>query len=714
LFSVFHNAHSGPCPRLWLVLSLAILWLLTSVAASRAATLPTLIFQGNEALSEAELRVAAAEELAEMERSGPRKDLADDAAFQMELACRQAGFAFATMNYQYETDLAQEAVRITFSLEEGPRVTVSRLEFTGQPVYDHARLRAFFPNAPAGLLGPSGKFFYAESTIRESLAALRNYYISQGYLEIAIADPALAFTEDRSHVDITVEVEAGPRHLIQEVRFSGNMLDQVSTELTTVADDFRGLPYFSRRQLLIKSRIQELYGNAGYPDALIRIDELQGEQPGDTILTATIESGPQVTIDRLEIVGNNRTQEEFIANRLHLQPGDTYTAAAKRDSFQDLYRTGLFSRVDLKLLGQTGSDNRGLGVTVEETPAREVSVEAGWGSYELLRFILGIRDRNFRGSGRIVRTEGAFSFKGKSIECGLTDPWFLGTDIVADLPVFFRSREEPSFTRQETGTSFLLSERIREHLSASLGYAIRLTRITNLGVNISQEAPETGYNIASITAQATLDTRDDIFFPTTGYRLFMAIEIADEFLGSEIAFNRLTAGGRYFRLLSPALTLGLRYNTGIIVPGRQQTTIPVGERFFNGGENTVRSFEESRLGPMDLNDQPVGGMAYNVASFELRRRLSERFAMTLFFDYGNISPNHSRDEEGRPAFADRDELIHTTLKEYLRDFRPGIGLGLQYLLPFGPARLDFALNPAQRQEAGEERYAVHFSIGMAF
>lgn len=158
----------------------------------------------------------------------------------------------------------------------------------------------------------------------------------------------------------------------------------------------------------------------------------------------------------------------------------------------------------------------------------------------------------------------------------------------------------------------------------------------------------------------------------------------------------------------------MRYDTGVILPGRNQVIIPIGERYFNGGENTVRSFRESELGPKDLSGDPLGGLAFNVFSIELRRLLTNNMAASIFVDYGNISPNFSPEEDELDSFDDRQEVIDRTFSDYFSDLRPAVGIGLQYLLPVGPARLDFAWNPDQDKDQDEDSFNFHFSIGMAF
>jgi len=108
----------------------------------------------------------------------------------------------------------------------------------------------------------------------------------------------------------------------------------------------------------------------------------------------------------------------------------------------------------------------------------------------------------------------------------------------------------------------------------------------------------------------------------------------------------------------------------------------------------------------------MGGYAYNVASIEFRRRFTEHLSFSMFFDYGNTSPNQSPIEQGKEPSQSASDLMDTTISEYFQDFRGAVGCGFQYLLPVGPLRLDFALNPTPRES--ENPYALHFSVGMAF
>jgi len=676
---------------------------------SKDASVYKIVFQGNVALNESVLRRDAAVELEAFEKEGHRPADIDDAAFQMQLAYRKAGYAFAAVDYHIET---REAVTtVTFQISEGPRVIISDIRPVGNKAFRDEVLRSYFEKDRTGIFN-RGELLFVRADVAAAVDEIRDRYMTHGYLDAVVEEPHLQFNADRSRVDITIKIIEGVHYTVHRIDFHGDVLPQVQTELDKLRQDMIGRPYFNRQKLILQSGILETYGNSGYPDASVEIERGSTAEPGQVELDAFITSGQLITIAGVEIRGNQRTRTSFIRDRIPLKAGDRYSLALQKQSFRDLYRTGIFSKVDFNLEKTDKPGQRILVVTVKETLAKEVFFEPGWGSYEKLRLRVGFQEKNLFGTGRIFRTQATGSVKAQSLGGGLSDPFFLNTDIKADLTAFFNHREEPSFTRRDIGITFALSKYLTDNLLSSAAYMIRKTDITN--VDPVEDQSEGNYNFASIKGQVTYDTRNDIFFPTTGQRLFAAAEQAAGLLGSGINLTRLTGGARVFYHLAANTVLGARYSTGLVLPGPGQVTLPLAERFFNGGENTVRSYKESELGPKDSSGDPVGGYGFNVINLELRQRLVGNLIGTMFFDYGNIAPNRSREEQGRPSYDSRSEVTKDTLDDFFKGFRPGLGVGLQYLLPVGPARFDVAFNPDRDSERDEDAYVFHFSVGTAF
>ena len=670
-----------------------------------------IVFQGIQALNETALRKAAVDELTAFEKQGQRRSDVDDAAFQMELTYRKDGYAFATVDYQIE-QVAGELV-VTFAVNEGPRVIVQKIDITGNSTIATQTLLPFFEEGKSGLFG-QGQLLFIKSNITSALSQIRDFYISQGYRDAVVGNAQYSFNDDRTEATVMVAVEEGIRYVVHDILFRGDLIPKAENKLKKSRQELIGQPYFARRRLILRSRLLEIYGDLGYPNTLVEIKEEQGKERGMVVLSAEITKGPRVTISEILIRGNDKTKEKFIRNRLHLKPGERFKLKRQQKSFRDLYKTGLFTKVDLHLEKQEGTDRWPLVVEVTEAPAKEVYFEPGWGSYELLRLKAGFREKNLFGTGRIFGLEAIGSLKAQSLVATLSDPWFLNTKIKADLSGFYGRREEPSFTRKDKGGSLFFTRTLTDRVKATGGYGFRMTDISDVDPEIEEIDDVTDYDYASLKAQATYDSRNDLFFPVRGQRSFLSAEYADSFLGSDIKLTRLSGGVRYFIPLTKSTVLGMRYRTGLIVPGKDDFNLPIAERFFNGGENTVRSFKQSELGPQDANGDPVGGLAYNVINVELRQRLIGNLTGSLFLDLGNVSPNRTRAEQGKPPYDSQSDIMSDTFNQYFKDFRTGVGFGLQYQLPVGPARVDFAFNPDRDSDRDEDFFVFHFSVGMAF
>jgi outer membrane protein assembly complex protein YaeT len=524
----------------------------------------------------------------------------------------------------------------------------------------------------------------------------------------------VTFNADRTLADLDVRVHEGPLYRVTAVTIEGDAGSLVETALEPLRRQWDGQPYHPRLKLILKNQLEDVLGDRGYAEARVTVIDRREANAGRMELLVSVESGPQVAIESVVVEGNQKTRESFIRRRLTLQSGDRFSRQKLRESSSNLYRSGLFRRVDLTLAPGSTPELRKLVVMLEETPSQEVFVEPGWGSYELLMLSLGLNENNLLGTGRRLGLTLGGSLRARRAVLRYTDPWFLESSFTADLPIFYSYREEPSFTRTDYGGNFDLSRDLTPHLSATAGYGLRKTKQSDVDVDPEDVDADQTYDLASLKLHLNYDDRDDPFYPTQGAQAFVGLQYAAAFLGGSVDFSRFTTGVRYFQPLGWDAVLGMRYTTGFIVPSGDTINVPLAERFFNGGENSVRSFKEQELGPKDESNNPVGGMAFNTINIELRRRLTESLYGSLFADFGNVAPNRSRSEQGKDAYRSQSSLISATFNDYFSDMRPGFGVGLGYLLPIGPARVDWAFNPDADKKRDEDDWVLHFSIGMAF
>ncbi|MHB8894104.1 MAG: BamA/OMP85 family outer membrane protein [Candidatus Geothermincolia bacterium] len=676
------------------LLAAAVLW---GAPVAQAAT--AVRIEGNAAIGTRRLREAAAAELAGLEEPARRAAAAEDAAFQMVSAGRRAGYAFIEVDFAITGEGDDTAV--VFKIREGPLVRLGEVSFSGNAFFTAAQL---VPHIALERPTP-----YVESDVGAGRNEIVQLYRAQGFADVKIGEPQLTLRSDRSVADVRFEIAEGTRFVIARVVFEGDELPHPGQVLKGLESSLIGEPYFGRRKLALGNDVTGAFGAQGYPEAAVTVREEPGTLPGGVVLRVSVASGPRVRISRVEVSGNERTRAGFILSRIPVRRGDWFNEKALQGAFRDLYRTGVFSRVGHSLVGE-GAE-RVLRIEVEEAPSREAAVEAGWGAYEQLRGRVSFRDRNVFGTMRSAGAEAGASLKSRFVKADVLDPRILGSDFSLSIPLSWRFREEPTFTKEEVELALRLYRLFPGKVTAGLKYGYRFEDLSSLSPDVPADARDERYTSASLKANLDIDRRDDFFYPSRGWQTGLSVEVADRRLGGTLDFLRCTGGAKFFQSLGAGVVLGLRLDTGFVAPMRGNENLPVSERFFTGGDGSVRSFEEQQLGPQGATGDPLGGLASTVLGIEVRRRIVGNLAASVFADFGNVAPNRSL-EGLDPAATTTAELSDAMWRDYLKDFRAGVGVGLQYLTPLGPVRLDLAANPAPRE--GEAAFAWHFSVGMAF
>jgi outer membrane protein assembly complex protein YaeT len=659
-------------------------------------------FEGRESFSAERLEEVIAPDLEDLGRRASLRAAVDDAAFSLERFYREQGFPACLVSYQTEPVVGGET-RARFLIQEGPRVAIDALRFRGNSAIDDDELASFVRPPRRWRLLPRPKHWFVAARLQSSLEAIEAYYRSRGFLDasVELSAPDLHSGPWSERVTVELSIVEGTRYRLRALRLTGG-LPQVDRRLPV--EELIGSRVHPRLANELRGRLAELYARAGHPDVEIEVAETIDQAAGMLELDLSIDPGPLVVIGAVEIQGSPRTRKRRVRESLTLREGDRYDVEEERRSFRNLYRLGVFSSVGLELEPMAGApdaaaqpgeaEQRKLAVHLQEAPARELYFEPGYGSYERFRALVGWRERNLFGGARTLAVEGLVSELSRRATIDLTDPRVLDSDTMAILSLFGGEREEPSFTSSEAGLTTTLVRELRKHLRLALAYQYRYSGVEadDLSDPEVQELLE-DVNLSSILVTPTWDTRDNVFFPSEGSLARVGLEWGDAVLGSELDFLRGRWSLAHFLALDATSVLGLSWRGGVIAPMHDSDTIPIQERFFNGGENTVRSYEEDELGPKDSGGKPIGGEAYNVFTLELRERLVGRLELGLFYDVGNVVPEHQDYFE-------------------FEDLGSAIGAGLRYALPVGPIRLDAGWNPDPAED--EDSYAIHLSVGLSF
>lgn len=651
-----------------------------------------LLITGNSSFLRGTLQRAAAEDLRDFEERDFARAPADDAAYSVESYYRSRGFPKAEVDYRIE-ETPEGRTRLVLEVDEGPRVRVRAAHFAGATVFTQAELAARIGGPTSSAFG-LGDLYYVEGAARAAASAILSLYDERGYLDAQVSGPTATFEEDRDWVTLDYVIDEGRPYVLREVRLVGLDGEEELARARAAVAELRGRPFQPRLGFEARSRVGQWFTRNGYPDAHVIAEERVDSEGAAVDLVLTLNRGELVHLSGVRIEGNEHTREAFLRQRIGLAAGELYDRGAEQAAFGALYATGLFRSIRIDLEGQ--GPERELVVRVEEIPSLSLSAEVGYGAFERARVLLGLTEENLLGTGRSLSLEAKLAERAQSLRLFLTDPWTLGPRNILGATSFFDLRQQPGFDRQEVGVGVNLTRPVTESFRNVFGYEYRFSDATNIIVDTRDDSTIDdggGVYVSELYVTNLYDSRDSVFLPTRGTWARLRTELAPGELASTLTFARVEGRLARYHGLSDSSLLAWTVSTGLIFPIQDTVDIPLQERYFNGGQNSVRSFRQSELGPKDAEGDPIGGETYFVASVELRRRLPGSFTGALFVDAGNVGL-----ETG----------------DYLRfaDVRYAVGPGLRWLLPIGPLRLDWGINPSPRPD--EADWVLQFSVGVAF
>ncbi len=593
-------------------------------------------------------------------------------------------------DYSIQLDAGFVADTAVFRIRTGVLYYYENVKVEGVSALEERELRRFF--IPGGVLlsGKQARVFTYENFDRRVGRVLRALD-GMGYRDVRVVSRSVKKNAETGAVSVELEIDQGARYFVGDVEVS-RVRDGV-TEVEQVAPD---APKALTREWEQAQRTY--YRNeafaAGYPDATVVLelepggDALDGECVRNVRLLA--DWGEAVTLSGIRFEGDASTKRSVLKRQLDFSEGDSLDRLKTSEAGRRLMGLGIYKDVDVALRPVSGSEREVI-YTLEPGIRKELKLLAGWGSYEQARGGFKWEHRNPFGRAHRYGVVAKQSLKASHVEAEYGVPQVFGGQASLYTNTQYSYREELSYTRTTQGGLVGISNTSADgvRVSAEYGYfQERADRDDELGFASKEDA-----TVASIKLGVTYDRRDDFLAPSSGYSAFASFKVADRFLGGSVNFQKIEAGGTYHFALGESTLVHLGLKGGAVFSfGGAETNIPFNERFFSGGENSVRGYREGEASPVDADGDEVGAESYALANFELEQRVYSNFSTILFWD----SVLHSR--EG--FFRRGGEILYS------------VGVGLRYQTAVGPVRLEYGHNLNPR--SGDPDGSFHFSIGFPF
>jgi outer membrane protein insertion porin family len=624
------------------------------------------------------------------------------------------GYLDAKITERIDADDKNEGT-LTFQIEENDIVRISSLEFEGA--------RAFSASKLSGLMQTKEKWFLSFLTgagnldnevLKTDIERLTAWYYDNGYIDVKIDAPRVERQEDGLHV--VIKIDEGEQYRVGSVDISGDLLPDMSIARGRLAlatgDVFRT----SKLREDINT-LTEVYGDAGYAFVNVTPDTavLPAEQSVDVVYK--VSQGPEVFIDRIVITGNSKTRDKVIRRELRLEEQQKFSGSKLKRSQERLRRLGFFEDINITTRKAENEDRLDLLVDVKEASTGAFSAGAGISTGETYLFNVRLSEINFLGRGQRLILNADFGSIRRNFSLDLTEPYFLDTQLTAGMNAFNWRLLFSEFTRGGTGATFRLLYPLTELGWRELwGYSLEDTRlgleyrIENAEISDvtafapTQIAAQEGTSLtSSLTPRIYRDTRNHPFDPTAGSVQDLSFEFAG--LGGQSKFYKLEARARsyypfYRNETFGTFVYGLGINFGYGEGYGDSRELPLFERYFPGGINSVRGFQILSMGKrvplfnqygQRLGRTSIGGSQQLVVNNEIIFPIVESLGLkgVTFFDAGN-------------AFLASDGISAD-------EIRLSAGAGIRWLSPIGPLRIEVGLpiNP----KVGDDQRKVMFSFG---
>lgn len=637
------------------------------------------------------------------------KDPFNQAKLDADLARIQAkyaekGYVNAQIKYELTRVEKENTVEVKLIIDEGPRTRVEAVNITGLHEIPLKKLLAKASNKP-------GKV-YKPQNLQRDYVKMMLYGRNQGYAQFMMTEPKLDYNADKSLVSVSYDVTEGPKVDFGTTAFEGSTVFS-DAELKEKVYYRTGKLYNQKDFEDTVSAIQEAYADKGYLQA--RVQPRYDVQNGLLNISFDISEGGIFYIDNVDVSGYGKTKKYVFTRELSIHPGDLYDAAKIRRSQTKIMNLGFINDVQVDLQPTADPQKVDLGFNVVEGRPGMFQAGLAMSSMDGLYGEVSVNHLNFLNRAQRLSLRTMFGKEILDYTVSWYTPWIYEKPTSLGVDAFNTRRyrsfvtENQAYTEKRIGGRVKVGPRFNDDIyQLSFGYSFENVDIYDIDPNYMYtpskkpgEYIEKGKtNISTFSADAAIDTRDNMWDPTRGWRNSLGVALAGGPIGGDLdlwhfnarsIFNHtvLNVGGNY------PIVFVLSNKFGSVQPYGRTKYVPPYEKFFLGGADTVRGYERAgEIGPV------YGGDMYYVMNAELRfpiaregRRNMAQFA--FFFDMGN-SWDHFDD-------------IDFSLGPNEHQFKAGVGVGLRFTTPALPIRIDwgYGLNHAKGQDKS------HFYFNMS-
>ncbi len=626
---------------------------------------------------------------------------------------QRQGYFQADVEVSSHDDAGLHERVISYNVTPGDRYRLIGVKFEGNKYFGRDLLESRLALQPASFAS-QGRF--SQNLVRADADSIHNLYLSNGFLDAQVTSTVdETYQGKKGNLFVTFKIAEGAQTRVQSLSVAGN--HALSTEtLLGVVGSSPGQPYSAAGVASDRNNILAMYYNEGFPEAHFQETVTPGAAPNEVRLDYNISEGPRIEVAKVLLTGYKYTRQSVIARQVVIEPGGPLREGDVVETQRQLYNLGVFTRVQIAPQNPAGTDpDKVMVVDVQE--GSRYTIGYGFG-FEVLRTAGASNNPNAtsisaspRGIFEIARSNmfgraQTLSFKARASTLqyraliAYTADDFLGyKSLSASLTGFAdKTLDVDTFTSVRYEGAFQVTQKLSPASSILYRYFFRRVVATNLNGTISPDEIPLYSQPTLVSGFGITYARDRRDNPTEAKRgTFNTVDlsVASKTLGSSASFIRGFFQNSSFYSFGRDFVFARSTRFGIeqVFGDSSEIDVPLPERFFAGGGQSLRGFSLNQAGPRDpTTGFPIGGLALLVFNQELRFPMKlpvigNRLGGTIFYDGGNVfsDVNHINLDWKSKSDTELNYFTHT------------VGFGVRYPTPIGPVRVDigYLLNPAQ-------------------
>ena len=631
------------------------------------------------------------------EKSSYVKDNVSKDLLKINNFLKYSGFYFSEVDVEL-TENDNNSVNLTYDITLGQKASIRKIFFTGEKVYKDKLLKGLIISEENKFWKfLSGKKYLDARRIEIDKNLLRNYYLNNGYYNVKINSSSVSFTDDGGF-NLTYNINSGSKFYFNDLNLN-IPADYNKTNFELIDKKLIGLknqPYSFKKIKQILDDIDNLaltkqyeFINASIEEKIINSNKLN--------ISIIVNETKKFYVDRININGNDITQETVIRNMLIVDEGDPFNELLNRKSINNIKSSGLFSSVEFEVIESKDESRKIMDISVVERPSGEISAGAGVGSSGST-ITFGINEGNFNGKG--IKTNTSIDIGSDTINGGLSFviPNYkysnntLNGDIsraVTDL--LNASGYKNSSNRVSFGTSF----EQKQNLFFSPNIVLNYEKLETSTIASSALKKQTGdYYDMTLDYAIMYDQRNSTFKPSSGYISIFSQQLP--LLSNSYSLVNSYTFNKYNEITDDMIG-HVKFNIKAI-NSLSSDDVRVSKRI-NVREKQLRGFKSGKIGPKD-NSEYIGGNY--TSSVSLGTTLPKFLPQLQNFDFN--------------LFLDVAKVwgvdYNSSLENKSSDIKSSTGITIDILTPIGPLNFVFA-QPISKSST-DQTESFRFNLGTSF